>query len=90
MTIVSEIKVGDFFYWSVGFKDPQIYRCDKIYYNESEGQYLGEFTQMTDTNFSNSLGRKQHHNEIEMKNYLTKIHDIDRSLSEYEDHQKIK
>lgn len=88
----SQIQIGDFFWFTIGHRRAQIYRCKKFWFEKSEDQYKGQFTQLTDTNYCCAIGINHDLNQIEMERYLTSIkkENVEHTFLEYQPHEKDK
>lgn len=87
--IAENLKEKVFYWYKAPYgKDRQIYKCTKCYFNESQDQWKAKFTVMTDTSHSNSVGRTESLNEIEITRYIFPIENVEGAFSSFERHQK--
>ena len=68
---VSELKEGEeYVYHSAYGKSPEIWKCLKVWYSESEEQWWAKFEILTDPDKCNRIGLEEDFNEIEIKLYI--------------------
>jgi hypothetical protein len=65
-----EIKVGEVYYYQFPQKMGEYWECVRIYFNESQNQWLGQFKVLTDPYKCNRIGTIQNFNEIEIERYI--------------------
>ena len=65
-----EIKEGEVYTYKMPYKEWEQWKCIKIYFNESQNQWCGQFELLTDPYKCNRIGHIQSFNQIEMERYI--------------------